>query len=310
MLRRLVLSLVFVALLVPGAVVSAADAEPAVSTTMQLTVLNQTDMLMAYEGKPILKDKAATFTLERFTRDDELSQIFLELRENPQDEEPSGDIVLFLVRAPEALWAEIESNGDLKAVFYEHDGGNYAELSATGNDSAKALFLYHPVLKEWALLETQYGVMVYQDNGLDWEAWQRSQEAGGQEFRTSWEHLYPGEMNDWLRSYMESRGFIVPITEIYNVGTWGHNDIGSFKLERLTPDIAKVTQNQLIVVKTFGDFGWGMLSYQTPDKKWHFIEYGYDGWGGFGGMWYKIIDDIPSDYITYDSEDVPWAQKP
>lgn len=307
MLKRFLPVLVLTVFLATGATAAATAREDNVSANMQLTVINNTDLIMAYEGRPIAKDKAATFTMPRFNRE-EPAEIILERRENKSDNDPSDYIILFLVRAPETLWQGIENGGDLKACFYERDNAVYADVCLADDDSVKAVYLYHPMLREWAILETAHGVMVYQENWLEWDEWQASQaNDGNQEFRTNWEHLYPGEMDDWLRSPMESRGFIVPITEIYNVGTWSHNEVGSFKLERLTPDIPKVTKDQLMVVKTFGDFGWGMLSYQTADQKWHFIEYGYDGWGGFGGLWYKIIDDAPSDYITYDAADVPWT---
>ena len=156
-------------------------------------------------------------------------------------------------------------------------------------------------------METPYGITVYQDVGdqAEWEAMVAADE-NNEPWRTKWEHLYPGEMDDWLRSPIEARFFIVPFTSIYNVNTWSHDDAGSFQLVKLEPQWDEVTNEQLLVLKTFGDFGWALLTYQNADGQWFFVEHGWDGWGAYGGMWYRIYNKLP-EHIKHGNTPVPWA---
>lgn len=113
-------------------------------------------------------------------------------------------------------------------------------------------------------------------------------------------------MSDWLRSPLESRGWIVPLDKIYNVSTWTHEEQGSNRLERLTPAWDAVDKTQAIVVKTFGDFGWGLTVFQDEAGKWFFMEYGFDGLGAHGDLWYYVTD-VPRWSFSGKTETLPWA---
>lgn len=172
------------------------------------------------------------------------------------------------------------------------------------NREVGARYLYHPVLNNWDVVEEAPGVVIYQDDKIDFEAWQVTQNAG-ETWHTHWEHLYPGEITDWLCSPMESRGWIVPLDKVYNLSTWTHEELGSDRLVRLTPVLPEVTSTQVVVMKTFGDFGWGLAAFQDAAGKWYFMEYGFDGLGTHGDLWYVITDILRRDF-TGKEEALPW----
>lgn len=291
-------------------------AQTPAADTIQLTVINNSHMEIAYLDftqpneadwlRPVAADGFPTsFDIERPHAEENLATLLFQFKNGDK----TGVAVLYLVRAPQSLMEFLSFAPEFIVTFYDKGDQTWAGVSQGINKNAEISYLYHSTLNAWGTVEPAAGIVFYQDEmNEEWDTYEKAQ-SFDTTVPTPWEHLYPGEMDDWLRSPLESRGFIVPATEIYNVGTWSHDEVGSFRLERLTPDLPKVSKDQLMVVKAFGDFGWGMLSYQTADQKWHFIEYGYDGWGAYGGMWYKIIDDTPSDYITYDPATVPWTQK-
>lgn len=172
-------------------------------------------------------------------------------------------------------------------------------------NAADASYLYHPVLNCWGVAEVDAGVVVYQDD-IAQEGWDTYEKAQNYDtgVPTKWEHLYPGEMTEWLRSPLETRGFIVPLNEIYNVNVWEFEDFENLQPSKIHWD--KVSKDQLIVVKAFGDFGHGMVTWQDKNDRWFFLNYGYDGWGAYGGMFYRIDSQLPP-HLKHAGVTVPWA---
>lgn len=308
MLKFAFIALTVAGLLATGAGPGQSHANTALETNRTaLTVINNSHMHISldYDNSQVNATTCApvTINIEKPDLDNNLGFLcftFAAANEN-------RTACLPTVRAPQAFWQNLNAANALTLTFYDENQTTYAvAASGQNNPDSSIKYMYHPVLKTWGVVEEAYGIVVFQDDKGEYNTFEAAQRFDTS-VPTSWEHLYPGEISKWLRSPLESRCFIVPLTAIYTADTWADSEFASFKLARLTPTLPKVTGNQLIVLKTMGDFGWGLLTYQNAAGQWFFMEYGFDGWGVFGGMWYRLHNAPPA-HITPNPKDAPWLK--
>lgn len=233
----------------------------------------------------------------------DMDELFIHFQFSTGGDEKNASVEL--VGIPDELSDYIRKEKLCSLIFYDEDGTTRAMLSPSAQDFSTSMFLsYHPVLEDWAVLHPKSGVCVYQDQYAYLEQYETAK-AEGRDYTAPWEAFYPGEVNDWLRSPMETRGYIVPTQQLSNVAVWDLTYSADLKLEaEKTLEWAYLEPHHILTVKTFGDFGQGMVSFRAPDGQWYFIQYGYNG--KHGGMYYQLSEEPPA---LSEDQIYPWQTK-
>lgn len=219
------------------------------------------------------------------------------------------------------LWFQYDEQGsreNFRVAFYPEDAAFHAAITDTKklnltmhslqqgavaeSDGVNVSYHYHSVLREWAKIEPVGEILFFAQNENEARAYQNATESG-QTYQYRWQAYYPETATEDLLNPMEDHGFLVPEEEIYNVTVWHVDSFRDEQFIHLDPLYTwqTITNQQIIALQTYGDFGMKLVSYQLEDRqdaKWFFLLCGYDGMGGYHGMYYHITDTVPLENLA------------